>query len=53
MRFPRKLGFLLNLGVHPKPPNEPKRRPYLKKGVPDQINPDPVLHKNRKFLRGI
>jgi hypothetical protein len=27
--------FLLNLGVHPKPPNEPKRRPYLKKGGPD------------------
>jgi hypothetical protein len=27
----------MNLGVLPKPPNEPKRRPYLKNGVPDQI----------------
>jgi hypothetical protein len=51
-RFPRKLGFLLNLGVHPKPPNEPKRRPYLKKGGPDQRKKDQLLHQGRKFLEG-
>jgi hypothetical protein len=30
-RLAMQIGFLLNLGAHLKPPNEPRRRPHLKR----------------------
>jgi hypothetical protein len=51
-RFIMQLGFLLNLRVHPKPPSETKRKPYLKTRGPNKRKKYPSLHKGRIFLKG-
>jgi hypothetical protein len=48
----KKLGFLLNLGVHLKLPNKIKGRPHLKKGEPDLKGPNQLLHNKKKPLEG-
>jgi hypothetical protein len=45
LRFPRKLGFPLNLGVHPNPPNEPKKISLPAKRRTDQLK---KIHYSRK-----
>jgi len=45
MKFLGKLRFPQNLGVHPNPPNMPKKIPYLQKEEPDQTKKDPAFQK--------